>query len=122
MAKHFTCTWNGPGPQSPDNYGYVKFCLAQKAKIDGEHAAYNCNDSRVADWNYIGDHQLEIATPCASGGYGDIYCAGTSHWAACLVADSGALNCKYLASHDDCAWPGKFTYQLLPTYLAIFYK
>lgn len=122
-ARHAICYWTGPRSDRPDHYGYTKFCSGKQHKIDDKHVAFECvGGIRVADLNYIGPGLLEMATPCADGGYGGEACKHSTYWAVCLEGEKGEHDCKFMYKGDDCSWSYGFEMSTLPYSVGIYYK
>lgn len=64
-GTHVTCTWTGPGPKDPKQYGYSLWCAGSQVVKDIYNASSNsyfkrvqylCKDQgniKVADWDYL---------------------------------------------------------------------
>lgn len=131
LANHFFCNWDGPGADVPEKYNYERYCSAIQTWADDTHATYTCELSgvKVADWGYLQEGVLEIATPCNGGGYGDKHECSSHNWAACVnlsnVNSTHKVNlfpwkCYYFSRHDDCQWPTAFTKSELPETVVIY--
>lgn len=136
-ADHSVCSWTGPGPADPTQYGFKLWCLASRDVILPDdpalprRAIYVCEDSVVADWNFLrvslsGSSVLELATACNDGGFfSDNGGCAYDYWSYCLTNDSSMKslgNCFFLTGFNDCEWPGNFTLNTLPTYIAVLAK
>lgn len=136
-ADHSVCSWTGPGPADPTQYGFKLWGLASRVVISPDNPAlprramYVCQDSVVADWNFLrvgsaGSSVLELATACNSGGFAeDDGGCPRDYWSYCLTNDSSMKslgNCFFLTGFNDCEWPGNFTLNTLPAYIAVLAK
>lgn len=122
-ANHFTCNWGGPNPD-PGKAGFTKLCEATQHQVNDHQATFHCDNnptSPVADWGFLAPGLLEFGTPCNGGGYGSsLQCeTGGAAWGICIEGKSGR-ECKYLNLYDDCAWPGTFTLETLPSKVIIY--
>lgn len=64
-GRHGTCTWTGPGPKDPKQYGYSLWCAGSQVVKQIYNASSNsyfsrvqylCKDQgsiKVADWDYL---------------------------------------------------------------------
>lgn len=122
-AHHVTCTWTGPGPDRPDNYGFTKFCISPQTHNGSTNAVFLCNGGvKVADWNFLRASVLEFRSPCAKNGYAsDTICEHSDYWATCIQDDQGYSYCRFIQKLDDCEWETLFTFQNLPATVSVYY-
>lgn len=130
-GTHFVCTWQDQGTDSPESYGYKRFCLAPVSQINDTHAEYHCDSTlgspklgkQVALYGFMAANLLEIENPCGTYGYAghchDFY-SGACNNTADAKQDPNSFSCKFFGRHDDCEWPDRLSHA--PAFVDIWHK
>lgn len=130
-AKHAQCYWTGPGVGTPEQQGFSVFGTGNMRKYSNLTYAvveYVCDEYEdkpvVADWNVLKPSILELASPCAHGGYsGDCSYGLWSFKLNGYTDRTGELSpVRYMRKTDDCEWIDPIEESNLPSSITIYHK
>lgn len=131
-AKHWTCSWGGPG-NNPEKGGYYLFCTGKIVNETTYDASYECPGDdgipfEVATFGKLPheDGIIEFKTPCNTNGFGSVNSCSPATWGLCLGEKSsktGDYNkCLYMQYYDDCEWPDVIRDNEKPAKVSIYRK